>query len=138
MNITKKEKDILIGNLYKRHKRLTKRRSIEHTLSLGEFKILAGGACVYCGASPSNSFKGRGLELAYQGIDRVNSALGYIESNCVSSCRFCNTLKGSMPASTWIDFLQGIIHNHFGEIPDWMCGYSDPGRPKKSNWHGRR
>ena len=46
------------------------------------------GACVYCGAE-SKWPSGR------NGIDRVDSSIGYVPSNCVSSCSHCNRAKGA-------------------------------------------
>jgi hypothetical protein len=43
--------------------------------------------CYYCGDSPS----------PLNGIDRVNSALGYLEDNVVAACAFCNRMKLDLP-----------------------------------------
>ena len=131
-------KDKLLKQLYKRHKRTSKKRLKEHSLSFSIFKKLSLGNCVYCGAEPSNTFKYAGKELKYSGIDRIDSAIGYHELNCVSCCSFCNSLKGAMRAATWFDFLVSVIKLHDGWAPDWFMGYGDPNRPTKSTWYGRR
>lgn len=52
--------------------------------------------CFYCGAPPSfearynsESFGG----YVYNGIDRVESTIGYVEGNVVACCRWCNYAK---------------------------------------------
>lgn len=45
-------------------------------------------------------------EYIYNGIDRVDNAVGYILENCIPCCEFCNKAKGT---KTYFDFL------------DWIC-----------------
>lgn len=45
-------------------------------------------------------------ELRYNGIDRVNGALGYVVGNVVTACAFCNRAKSDMPIEAferWLD-----------------------------------
>lgn len=44
--------------------------------------------CTYCG-TPSGWPNGR------NGIDRVDSSIGYVEANCVSCCKTCNRAKSN-------------------------------------------
>ena len=49
-----------------------------------EFYTLSSMSCNYCGAEGPN------------GIDRVDSNIGYIRSNCVPCCKHCNYVKGNL------------------------------------------
>ena len=56
-------------------------RGIAFRLSLPVFKGLVMKGCHYCGDSAS------------LGLDRVNNRRGYVDSNVVPCCRWCNSAK---------------------------------------------
>lgn len=60
-------------------------RRAGHIWSLldNEFLVLLQASCNYCGVYPA------------EGVDRVNSDIGYIKDNCVSCCRDCNWAKSA-------------------------------------------
>lgn len=75
------------------------------SLNIDQFKELLLGDCVYCGAPPSSIVKARGRfqkDFYYNGIDRIDNALGYTPDNCASCCGVCNLMKRGMPA---VDFI---------------------------------
>lgn len=49
--------------------------------------------CRYCGLLP---------EDRVNGIDRVNSSVGYVPSNCVPCCKTCNMMKGCLDPATFV------------------------------------
>lgn len=123
----------LIKRLYSRKKSSAKRRGLKFSLSLDLFDHLVQDNCDYCGADPSNTLKYNGFEFNYSGLDRLDQSFGYEPENVVPCCRFCNSLRGSMPLATWIDFLRGV--SHWGTSwPRWTeIGIDpDPDRPTKS------
>lgn len=86
-------------NLYGKYKHGAKNRNLEFLLSKEYFKDLTSSNCYYCGKSPEqiNHQTGRfnGYYL-YNGIDRLNNNIGYIEGNCVPCCKECNFAKRKM------------------------------------------
>ena len=68
--------------------------------------------CHYCGAVDSNTcnYEDR-FELKYNGIDRVDSSLGYVPGNCVPCCRICNTMKMDLSIEEFISHIERI-KNH--------------------------
>lgn len=70
-------------------------------LTREQFFSLTQTVCFYCGCLPSNKY-GECSELRLNGvfvgngIDRVDSSLGYSISNCVSCCKTCNYMKRSL------------------------------------------
>ena len=76
--------------------RRAKSGGLEWRLSQEQVRSLTGQACVYCGLEPS-MVSGAGLGLngyyIYNGLDRVDSSLGYIPENVVSCCKDCNLAK---------------------------------------------
>lgn len=52
--------------------------------------------CFYCGGDVSNKYKSyrkTGGTLLYNGLDRIDSHLGYTKDNVVTCCRRCNIMK---------------------------------------------
>lgn len=84
-------------------------RNIEFKLSKEHVLKMSGQLCFYCGIEPFNVRKTRSKNrghFIYNGIDRVDSALGYIEGNVVPCCSICNVAKHEMSYDeflTWID-----------------------------------
>ena len=76
--------------IYQRSARLKK---LQFTFSEEEFKTLVTQNCYYCNTTD---------EKGFNGIDRMNQAVGYIQSNGVSCCIMCNWLKGSLDSATFI------------------------------------
>ncbi len=102
------------------YQRSAKKRKIEFALSLVEFETLTSSSCQYCGSPPSNLRKGGGnyrrkdgvnnewFIYVYNGIDRIDSAVGYKLSNCVAACTICNHAKTDMTQQefeAWLDRL---------------------------------
>ncbi len=63
------------------------------TLSDDEFFSIATKACVYCGQVASSCKKSAHETFFYNGIDRVDSSVGYEPGNVVSCCIMCNRAK---------------------------------------------
>ena len=66
-----------------------KRRDLSFNLSVEEFQQLCSSSCFYCGAPPSTKMhvKHGGFR---NGIDRIDSSIGYEPTNVVPCCRICN------------------------------------------------
>jgi len=63
--------------------------------------------CFYCGSPPSNLKKTKNSidGLKYNGIDRIDNNIGYVEENCVACCQQCNLSKRDLNIEefkTWI------------------------------------
>jgi len=81
-------------------------RKIEFKLSVDQYKNLVLNNCYYCDAIPQKNPTASGLKrknIFVNGIDRINSNLGYLLENCVSCCTNCNTAKMSL---TYDEFLE--------------------------------
>lgn len=88
----------------------------EFSLSLTDFSKLIHSDCAYCGAKPTsnNVWNKSGKRISDEslvyinGIDRINSDLGYTISNCVSCCPICNRMK--------LDLSVNEFYNHVEQI----------------------
>ena len=80
---------------YHIYQKSAKERNIAFELSKEQLIEITAKGCYYCDENENS------------GIDRLDAAVGYIESNSVSCCKMCNYLKGSLDVTT---FLQRIEH----------------------------
>jgi hypothetical protein len=95
-------------------------------LSRDEFEELVKQPCNYCGI-----IQDRGTEC-FNGVDRVDNAVGYILSNCVSCCKMCNYMKKTLSADVFIARAEHILTfnsivqgNLYPEIfSEHNCSYS--------------
>ena len=106
--------------LFEHFKRGCKSRKISCEISLDDFKEFLIQDCYYCGESPSNVYKyetrdneGRKLFIPnkYQGIDRVDSKIGYVKENCVPCCISCNHAKMHREQRNFIQWVDKIYNN---------------------------
>ena len=95
-----------------------KRRGLEFSLPLEEFKKLTSSNCYYCGAEPSQSKNVRYRDpYFYNGIDRRDNRLGYTHSNSVPCCRLCNQAKMTMSEDDFLSWVSRIYHHRFTPNP---------------------
>ena len=86
--------------------RRAKKKGLTFELSEKQFRELTSSDCHYCNRKPSQNsnrkqsasphnmrFK---VDYIYNGIDRMNSDIGYISSNCVPCCGDCNAIKSDI------------------------------------------
>ncbi len=98
------EKNKLPGNTAFENNRLTtyrasaEQRGLDFPLSREIFVRLLYHDCYYCGAPPNIHYAPHGRKnreglLPLNGVDRLDSSLGYTADNCVSCCTLCNRMK---------------------------------------------
>ncbi|MGM0841378.1 MAG: hypothetical protein ACQEWE_11655 [Bacillota bacterium] len=79
--------------------------------------ILAKSACHYCKGYTSRKEKYSGKTFEINGIDRINSNLGYTINNVVPCCKICNSMKNQNSLDEFVDWIfrvnrfQGQIGN---------------------------
>ena len=89
---------------YRTCKKNASNRALAFELSLEDFEKLTKQDCHYCGIEPRQKL----INYTYNGIDRVNNALGYLLSNCVACCGRCNRAKDNMTVEEWRSWLRRI------------------------------
>ncbi len=103
------------NDLYRNYKSSAKRRGYSFELTKEEFLTIISHNCYYCGASPSMTYTyGSGntltdyTEYRYNGVDRVDNKIGYINDNVVSCCKICNNSKASLSINEWHEWIDRI------------------------------
>ena len=95
------------NKIYYDYVRGAKKRGFEWQVTKQEFRDFVGNNCFYCGAEPSQSYGTKGSKVCfiYNGIDRVDSARGYVLDNVVPCCRICNFAKQDKTQGEFKDWL---------------------------------
>ena len=86
------------NTLYGKYKSKAIKRGYSFTLSKEFCFKMFQENCYFCGKLPLQSYKQKGCtgEFLYNGLDRVDNSLGYLESNIVTCCWKCNAIKHSV------------------------------------------
>lgn len=90
------ERNVGLRKLYYRYSFRSRRvHKEEISISLEDFKRLTSDNCHYCGSAPSIVMKSTSKHSAYvyNGLDRVDSKIGYRLNNVVPCCEMCNRMK---------------------------------------------
>jgi hypothetical protein len=76
----------------------------EWDLSPSEFMGLITAHCHYCGSPPTNRTKIKQMtaQMSYNGVDRVDNAIGYTAGNVVPCCKPCNSMKSAQSEDEFI------------------------------------
>lgn len=106
-NRTKLDIDTSVNSAYAKIKSQARIRNIEFSLDRDTARILMTSPCNYCGVLGS-SYKIRTASV--NGIDRIDSSIGYIGGNVVACCKKCNLAKHTMGAQEYIDHCQAVIN----------------------------
>jgi hypothetical protein len=91
------------------------KRKIDWQISNDIAIALLKGSCFYCGSPPCRlkDYKRLNGKVLFNGIDRVNNNIGYIEENLVSCCSKCNFAKHTMSLEEF--------KNHVTKIYNFIC-----------------
>jgi hypothetical protein len=83
------------------------KRGLDWRLSLSQFARICSMPCAYCAVVGANTLKDkRRADLRYNGLDRLDSAGGYILGNVLPSCPMCNYAKNDYSLEEFIDYLR--------------------------------
>lgn len=104
-------------------KNSAKIRGIDYLLTREEATYIMIQNCTYCNQTPNQnslcrkSYKNHTndgfnhSQFIHNGIDRVNSDIGYKLENCVPCCGKCNVMKKDYSIINWIEHLEKILKN---------------------------
>lgn len=88
-----------------------RRKSVPFQITLEEAIPLFKANCHYCGDAPENVVKIGKRIVTYQGIDRIDSTLGYTSTNVVPCCKKCNYAKHVLSYTEFITHVKKIYEN---------------------------
>lgn len=108
------------NSLYGAYKRnAVKFRGVAFELTKDQFRKITQMDCHYCGVKPSYIRDGDALRskgkssgfYTYNGVDRIDSSIGYVHGNIVPCCGRCNKMKNDMQVSEFFSHIEKIL-NH--------------------------
>lgn len=86
-----------------------RRKKIEFSITKDSFKVYTKNNCEYCNSPPYKTQKKRRCTpYTYNGLDRIDNSLGYIEGNVTTCCEICNKAKRDMPLEEFIAWIQRL------------------------------
>ncbi len=96
--------------------RVTKYNAIKRGYTFNISKELFGKIvkqnCFYCGCPPSNiATRNKKLFLGvftYNGLDRKDNSVGYLEENIVSCCKTCNYAKHTLSFNDFMEWIKRL------------------------------
>ena len=97
-----------VFNTYKQH---AQRRGKLFQLDREAFRNIIVQNCTYCGSEPEREVNRREpvcKGICYNGIDRIDSKVGYIQSNCVPCCKICNYMKHILTQDQFLEHIRKI------------------------------
>ena len=78
-------------------------KQLEFKIKIDEYKSIVILPCHYCSIVQ---------EKGFNGMDRLDSMVGYVTENCVSCCQMCNYMKVSLSASIFVERAEHIATFH--------------------------
>jgi hypothetical protein len=106
-----KPSPLVVERIYQAYFASAQQRQIQFDISRPIFAQLIQQPCAYCNAPPYKVWKYRKNGLVCNGIDRINNAYGYTESNCAPCCHMCNNAKHTMPAEEFRQWKARLSEN---------------------------
>lgn len=99
--------------IYHRYRNGARRRHIAFNLTEDQVYELLDQNCYYCGAQPHRTYTNPSCNggYTYNGIDRVDNAIGYNPENVVPCCFECNQAKGTMTVEEFEDWIERVYHH---------------------------
>lgn len=87
------------------------------SITLKEFLEIIKGDCFYCGSKPiervfmskPRKYIDKTFKAVLNGIDRINSEIGYTKENCVPCCGTCNMMKYTLTVDAFMNHVKKIV-----------------------------
>lgn len=99
------------NRLWTTYRGSAKAKGLEFSISQEYFRFLVQEKCHYCGCAPqSESIVTSGV-FKYNGIDRIDSNLGYTITNTMPCCSICNYAKRKLSYSEFTSWIQKLSIN---------------------------
>lgn len=110
-----------IRTLFRNYIYGAKARKISFDLEIEKFSSLVKLNCHYCGCLPSkilkiSRFNDPIFEFYWNGIDRIDSSLGYTINNCVTCCSTCNYIKGKKSYYEFMKWIKNLIFYQYNKL----------------------
>lgn len=106
--------EALKKGIFSNYRQNAKTKNLLFELSDEQMENMFAQQCYYCGVEPNKvvTRKNSYGSFTYNGIDRLDSSLGYTVNNVVTCCSTCNYLKSAYSKDRFLEIIQGIARHH--------------------------
>lgn len=104
----------VIRKVYGLYKSRAKKRKINFSLNIDQFKDIVLKDCGYCGKKPSNYHNYKGKTIFYTGIDRIDNSKGYLKDNITPCCKQCNSAKRDLSLAEFKKWIHAVYNKFLG------------------------
>lgn len=113
----------VINHIILQYKRHARNRGFDWNLSYEDVERIIQEPCFYCGTKKSNHKVTKNCKEGYDhnGIDRIDSSVGYEPWNVVSCCKICNYAKRDMSQRDFIIWATKVAEYSKAMAQQW-CG----------------
>ena len=105
------DEDRVKNSLFREYKLSAKQRHLYFELSAETLFSKVRENCTYCGNPPSKPHR-ECESFLYNGLDRIDNDIGYVESNITPCCFFCNKMKGVLSVEAFMKHINKIFYEN--------------------------
>lgn len=108
------KKDAAITKMFGSYKRNADTRGFCFEITQDDFTSVVLEPCQYCGAQPRETCYSEQVrvQVAMNGVDRIDSTKGYTKENVVPCCTTCNNAKRTMTVAEFLQWARRVVlHN---------------------------
>ena len=111
------------NNAYSQYRAGARRRKIEFAVTFDQFKEIVTKDCFYCGSVPSrvvicgnspNAAAKKHSAFVCNGLDRIDSSLGYTLDNILPCCSTCNYAKQDLKQDYFMQWIARAYTHLYG------------------------
>jgi hypothetical protein len=95
-------------SIYSSYKQNARSRKFNFNIDFDYAVNIMKANCHYCGIEPSNTYMKSYYNVNYNGIDRVDNALGYEMNNVVACCKMCNIAKNNNTEQEFLEWVKRL------------------------------
>lgn len=102
---------VILNSILSDYKKSARNKNLDWKLTDEEVFLILAKNCKYCDKIPSlikHHRRHKNIYIKYNGIDRVDNSLGYIEGNTVPCCWDCNFIKSNLPIEDFLKLINKI------------------------------
>lgn len=110
LSIQKPNGEAVLNSYFLSYQNGAKKRGLSFNLSKEAFIKLTSENCLICGAEPREIKKKPKdfVSRKMNGIDRIDSDIGYEPRNCIPCCKKCNLMKLDLPMQEFLEHINKI------------------------------
>ena len=102
------DEDRVKNSLFREYKISARQRNLNFDLSSETLFSKVHENCTYCGNPPSKPHR-ECESFLYNGLDRIDNEIGYVEYNITPCCFFCNKMKGVLSVEDFMKHINKIF-----------------------------